>query len=230
MPCEISDRDRRIDDFLMNQLTPADAEAFEIHLFGCKECLAELRLREQMMEILAEERVTAASIEAVRQTNVPRRGLLPFRFDFWHMLQNAWIYAGAVAIIVVFVVITRFDQKDSACLDMAAFAESPHLESALQQTYRTAKTGVKALSPAPGENFTGEIVFRWEVQGREADSNRALALKILDNQENLIHAASAENGHYPFKENLAPGLYYWTLEEQGETLYVGKFFVNKPDH
>ena len=56
MKCELTNREWRMEDYVMGELSEKEAEAFEIHVFGCPECLQELRVREQMVDLIREER------------------------------------------------------------------------------------------------------------------------------------------------------------------------------
>ena len=226
MKCEITDRDQRIDDFLLEKLSPEDAEAFEIHLFGCPECLAELRLREQMAKLIKEERVTVVADYPPQQLPKPRLGVIKSIADFLRLQQNVWIYAGAAAVLLIgFFLIPLLRKQETPNMYAANFVEAPDLESKLGQALRSSEFSLSIISPKIGENFTGNIDFRWELKKDEQVG--PLALKILNNREIPVHEATVENGQYTCKEKLAPGLYYWALEENGETLYLGNFFVNK---
>lgn len=117
--------------------------------------------------------------------------------------------------------------------EIAAASEEYLLENAelaglkLGQVLRSSEFSVSIISPAIGANFAGEVDFSWEVKKDEQVFNGPIVLKILNNREITVHAATVENGRYACKEKFTPGVYYWTLEEQGEMLYLGKFFVNK---
>lgn len=232
MPCEISDRDRRIDDFLMNQLTPADAEAFEIHLFGCKECLAELRLREQMIEVIKHDSVAAV----VEPFPSRRSGTLN---NFVHSIAGhfivsprAWIYAGVAAMLMIAVFVSALLRDNGTGEnDTTNFAPSPRLESLMRQAQRSSELDVAVASPGNAENFSsGDVLFRWQIKKSGQDVDPTMELKILNNQEKLMHSAKIAGNEYYLREKLVPGLYYWTLEYEGESLYLGKFFLSKPTH
>ncbi|MCG3153721.1 MAG: hypothetical protein DKINENOH_00311 [bacterium] len=228
MPCEISDRDRRIDDFLMNQLTPADAEAFEIHLFGCKECLAALRLREQMIEVLKNRLVAVVAEPApLRHSNV-RKGLVQSIAEFFNVLPNAWIYAGFATILIVAILsFPLFQDKETGEGYAANFVPSQRLESLVGQAQRSSDLSVMIISPHLGENLHGEIQFRWQITRDEKSIAMPLDLKILDNHEAVIYNVRTEAQEYRLREQLAPGVYYWTLEYEGDMLYLGKIFWGK---
>ncbi len=82
---EITDRDQRIDDFLLEKLSPEDADAFEIHLFGCPECFEELRLREQMVKLIKEERVTVVEGHARQRSPQKPIGLIRSIAEFFRL-------------------------------------------------------------------------------------------------------------------------------------------------
>jgi len=225
MPCEIKNRDQRIDEFLLGKLSPAEAEAFEIHAFGCAACLEELRLREQMMVLIKEERVTAVATHTRRRPVSLVKSIL----DFFRLQPNVWIYAGAAAVLLVGLALTQLLRRsETPDIDAANFAELPHLESRVGQVLRSGEFSLSVHAPKIGDNFSGDIQFRWEAKKDGEDFRGAFALKILNNHEESVYATTVENGQYILKAKLAPGLYYWTLDEHGETLYLGKFFVEKP--
>lgn len=229
MKCEMIDRDQRLDDFLLAKLSPEDADAFEIHLFGCPECFEELRLREQMVKLIKDERVTAIEGHTRQRSPQESGDVIKSIVDFFRFRQNIWIYAGAAAVLLIGFFITQLlRRQESPDIYAANFIELPHFESRVGQALRSGDFSLAVFAPKTDENFTGEILFRWEIEKDGGKFNGPLELKILDNRENLVHAANIESGQYNFKENLAPGLYYWTLDNRGETLYVGKFFVKKP--
>ncbi len=227
MTCEMTHREQRLDDFLLRKLSEPEAEAFEIHVFGCADCLQELRMREQMIMLMQEERATVSA--AIPRLAKPREGFLRKIADFFSLRPNVWIYAGVAATLLVgFFIAQLLRRQEPPDIYAANFVELPHLESRVGQAFRSGDFPLSVISPQIGENFTGEIFFRWEIKKDEKKFSGPLELKILDNRENLVHTATVESGQYNLKENLAPGIYYWTLDYQGETLYVGKFFVKKP--
>lgn len=226
MTCKMLDRNQRIDDFLMHKLSSADAEVFEIHLFGCKECLAELRLREQMIMIIKEERVIAIS-DVAR----PRRAKSPVSLvqtiaDFFRIRPNTWIYVGVVAaLLIAILLLPRFREKGGVEKYATNFLKSQRLESLVGQTLRSSGLSVSVASPRNDENFSsGDVWFRWQIKKGKDSVDLPLELKILNNQEEVIHSVQVEGQEYRLPERPAPGLYYWILEYQEETLYLGKFF------
>lgn len=221
MTCAITDREQRLDDFLLRKLSEPEAEAFEIHVFGCAECLQELRMREQMITLMQEERAVATQTTRVQS----RAGVVRAITDFFSLRPNAWIYAGAaVALLVAILASPLFRGQDAAENYATNFAPSPQLESLIGQAQRSSRFTVAVFSPRSGENFTGEVVFHWQIKQGGEEVAEPMTLKILNNLETLIHSASVAGKEYRLRERLAPGLYYWTLEHKEGTAHVGKFF------
>ncbi len=229
MKCEMMDREQRLDDFLLNKLPVQEAESFEQHVFGCPECLAELRLRGQMIKLIKEERITAIGEVTQSRRAKPRAGFLGAISDFFRVTPNAWIYAGVVAALVILILVSPiFRGKEAAENYAANFAVSPRLESLIGQALRSADLAVSVISPRHDEQFSsGDILFRWHIKRGEESVELPLELKILNNQEALIHNFQVKGQEYRLRERLTPGLYYWTLEYQGEMAYLGKFTISE---
>jgi len=68
----------------------------------------------------------------------------------------------------------------------------------------------------------GKIVFMWE---NHIDKN--IYLKILNNLNETLFKFKAEGSRVEFKGDLAPGLYYWKLEDSENLYHVGKFLIEK---
>ncbi|MFQ5629917.1 MAG: zf-HC2 domain-containing protein, partial [bacterium] len=132
--CEITDRDQRIDDFLLGKLSDKESEAFEIHVFGCPECFQELRIREQAVELIREERVTAVAKSAVQKSVAGKRAARSYVTGFFTNWQRKWVFAGVVAVAMVVILFMQIGQKDRAP-DLLAeqFQENPQFESLLKQ-------------------------------------------------------------------------------------------------
>ena len=107
-------------------------------------------------------------------------------------------------------------------MDPANFTPLPHLEAMVSDVSRSSDLNV--IVPADGANLENTFQFEW--QGGETIS---LTLKILDNRGVEIFSIVPEGHTYTLPKKLEPGLYYWKLETDEDLLYLGKFFVNKPD-
>jgi hypothetical protein len=229
MKCELTEREKCMEGFLMGKLSPQESDAFEIHVFGCPDCLEELRLREQAIKLIREERESL--ITDYKQRALPRqRGVIPTLAGWFPRKRPAWVYVGAAVVVLLIALLTRqfWRQENVAGRYAASFELSAHLESLLQQSMRTSIWSIEVISPRIGENFTGDISFRWKMKKVEDEFIGPLELKIMNNRERPIHTHTVARGIYELKKNLDPGLYYWTIEARGEMLFLGKFFVKNP--
>jgi len=98
------------------------------------------------------------------------------------------------------------------------FEVNPNLEYMINSQLRN--ISIQIFSPKNNSSFKKEINFSWE-----AIPNANLQIKILDNKNNVILQYSVKKNKFLLKEKLAPGLYYWKLENQSDLLYVGKFYI-----
>jgi len=228
--CKLHDRTQRIDDYVMGKLSDKEAKAFEIHLFGCPECLEELRIQEQMLNLIKEERQALIADYSEEKSLKQKGGMTVAIRNLFATWPKSWIYAGAVvAVLVIAFFSLKLWQKDNAAeMDLANFEVNPYLESVMQQTYQTSDVSISILSPQTGENFDGTILFQWEIKKEGDLFSGPFDLKILNNQEGLIHSERVHGNQLKLERRLTPGLYYWTLEDNGEMLILGKFFVSKP--
>jgi hypothetical protein len=227
MKCELQDREQKLDDFLLKKMTPEDSEAFEIHAFSCPECLEELRMREQMVRVMRDEDAGHKDREK-SQTSLWAKRAASEASQARHR-QTRWIYYVAAAAVIMVGVFLLNRSIDTERIDSSRFEVSPYLESIVTQTFQSSDVSITNVSPRLGANISSNV-FKWQAQRGDQDFVGELALKILDNKENVIHSAVVQDSQYAFNNTLEPGLYYWTLEHQGQMIYLGKFFVGKPNN
>lgn len=91
-------------------------------------------------------------------------------------------------------------------------------EKLVEENYRN--TAITVLSPL-NDTLRGIPAFKWEGQLPEI-----LTLKIIDNREKTLYQQPVRNGSLPGID-LKPGLYYWQLMSENETLVTGKFVYIK---
>jgi hypothetical protein len=99
------------------------------------------------------------------------------------------------------------------------FLPSPVFESLAGQTVRSG--GMEVLRPRLGDTIAGPQHFQW----RGVAGDERFRIEILTNRGGRFLSSEVRGGSYTLRERLAPGLYYWKLEQKGELLYVGKFMV-----
>lgn len=97
------------------------------------------------------------------------------------------------------------------------FAPSPNLDDLVRSDFRS--ESIEVLSPENDAIVSSPITFRWkQYQG-------PVILKILNNREMTVQMSNVKENRFVTTKSLVPGLYYWKLEDEGELLYIGKFFV-----
>ena len=112
----------------------------------------------------------------------------------------------------------------TAELYAANYIVSDDLEYLIDQGFRD-NDFVKVLSPETVITAKDEILFNWV-----SDTEQKLYLKILNNQEVVLHKLTPDKNKILFnitENKLDPGLYYWKLESDKELLQLGKFFVKE---
>ena len=103
----------------------------------------------------------------------------------------------------------------------ANFTSSPNMEDLVGMEVRAASVTVE--SPANGQAVTGDIAFRWNSAGKAT-----FKVRVLTNKEEEVFQATTDRNMVLCAKRLDPGLYYWTLLENGELVHVGKFMVPLP--
>ncbi len=115
-------------------------------------------------------------------------------------------------------------ETPTAELYAANYIVSDDLEYLIDQGYRD-NNFIKVLSPKNGITVKNEIIFHWETE-----SEQQLYLKVLNNEEEVLHKFTLIKNHLLFnitEKKLKPGLYYWKLESNEELLQLRKFFVKE---
>jgi hypothetical protein len=100
----------------------------------------------------------------------------------------------------------------------ANFTPSPNLEDLVGGNVRGASVTVE--SPENGQAITGKMVFRWR-----SSSKGPFTVTIRTNKEEEVFRITTDRQMALCDKRLDPGLYYWTLLEDGELVHVGKFVV-----
>lgn len=216
MKCDLKNRDQQIEAFLARTLSPEEAEAFSEHFFNCDVCYEQLRLREEMQNLIrAEGKVLFADAHATQHER-RRRFALP-------ALKLKWFLVPAVAVaIIAFFIITQ-TKDGSKQFSGPSFDESANLEDVIRHpTYRSSRL-LRVISPANGAIISGQARFRWRTE-----YGGPIYWKLLDNKEKVVASDTTRNDEYELKKTtLPPGLYYWKLESDEDLLHVGKFFAGE---
>jgi hypothetical protein len=105
------------------------------------------------------------------------------------------------------------------------FNENKMLEFRLLVRLRSAQV-IHLISPISGTNYMEDkIPFEWESSG-----SKKLFLGILNNKNKEVYYKELTGKMVNIsaaKIGLKPGLYYWIIESEEETLNLGKFYFRK---
>lgn len=78
---------------------------------------------------------------------------------------------------------------------------------------------VSTVQPEIGSVLSGSIVFEIDTRQRER-----LSLKILNNEQVVVFQDDLSAQPFLMEQDLTPGLYYWSVENEQEIIYWGKFY------
>lgn len=98
----------------------------------------------------------------------------------------------------------------------ANFEPNEELEALINNPLRS--ESLKIIKPMDREKLKDNIQFEWSSQ-----EDVQLTLKVMGNQENVVHQEQVKNGTYKLNRPLSPGRYYWSLENEKEVLFYGAF-------
>ncbi len=217
--------DTIMDDYLNSRLSAKEKLAFEEYYFNNDECFSELQFREDLISLIKEKGETLFSAD-IQIKKTAKNKLVRFLSKLWpqHWFSEPiWGYStfaitiGSVAFFV-FSIVTQHDRQ----IDPTRFEILPYLEEMVNDVDRSAS--LEVVSPKNEMNFKGDVVFAWE-----GTDIFPVYLKLLNNLGEEIYSFTLEKNRFELAEELSPGLYYWKLESEDDLLYVGKFFINRPN-
>ncbi len=128
--------------------------------------------------------------------------------------------------------------------DPANFAHNASMEALVSSGVRSENMDIKISSPSNGADFVpninGEVNVRFAgtVKGISENELGALVLAIFNNKDAVKPLVSVPlglkqdaNGNMSFEVQqrlkFQLGLYYYTIEQEGEMVYTGKFTIGK---
>jgi hypothetical protein len=94
------------------------------------------------------------------------------------------------------------------------FTASKFYDNIIENRFR--HQGIEIVSPLK-DTLTSLPAFRWK-----GDDSKQLVIIVISNREKEIFRKSIDNGA-KLQIRLDPGLYYWQLQNETETLFSGKF-------
>lgn len=108
---------------------------------------------------------------------------------------------------------------------LSSFADNKQWEQRLSDRLRSSAE-LHLISPISGTNYDGDrIVFEW-TPGKK----QKIFLGLMNNENKEIFYKEVTGNKVVLMAseiNLAPGLYYWVVENEEDVLSVGKIFYKK---
>ena len=232
--------------YLRQELSSHQEEAFEEHLLYCSECREKLS-----MLMSAVDALELAQAEKLQGYQVGRelRKSLSMRHRV-RMLRLAALLLLLVSLSVIPLILMKRDQapstgqaaiiadpdsisdtgshsilpegnevtgtkKENYLVTYAEnFVPNQFYENIIENNLRN--DGLKIISPAT-DTLSDLPVFRW--QGHVVDS---ITLVVINNREVKIYSGPVSNDSRA-DISIKPGLYYWQLQDDKETLITGRF-------
>ena len=130
-----------------------------------------------------------------------------------------------------------------AAADPADFIPNISMEAAVSSGVRSKNMDVKISSPSNGADFRlnekreAIVLFAGRVEGISETEPEAFALAVFNNKDAtkplfsvpLEWGKDAAGWAFEVRQPLKfqPGLYYFTIEQEGEVVYAGKFTIGK---
>ncbi len=237
------DKEHWFDQYLSNKLSSGEMDAFEQHYFNCDSCFKELNLRRQVKGFFQEEASSMFPeyIENLRQKQKNSIDLTAENSSPGKKrINRKWFYTAAAIFALFFLLTIPSELNDQNPINninsvppieshqenyAANFKPSPYLEGRVNDRYRNSYN-ISVSSPANSEKVKGVIHFNWKIDKNGKGYKEALTLIILNNLEENLFDFQVSESQFTFEEPLSPGLYYWLLETNNETIYVGKFIVD----
>jgi hypothetical protein len=234
--------DEFYDDYIMGRLSEDDEDLFEEHLLFCDRCRQEIEVRESLAAGL--DIISDVSKSSMIRNKESRRGM-------YIRLGIAATLLFIVGYTLIKLFITQNDSespiKKEVTLEVPdslteqkktviitdsstrpeishaemlaeAFTPLPMFENIINNQVRSA--GIAIVSPVNSQSFKPNetVEFLWE------NAEEQLMLVIFNNKGKLIFEEKIKTP-YRLDASLQPGLYYWQLETEEESLRTFKFFI-----
>ncbi len=216
--------DETIERYLAGELPEAQMDEFEDHYFSCETCTARLAEQQAVMDKVAGF-ASELFPEDVQKTtpNLPEMTLTPPPSPAKEQSAYRWILNAVAAIILFGLTWYLYDPLGPRPNDFSAnFVPNETLEQQIAMVSRT-PGNLRVLAPMADAELSGSPVFDWE----SAADGSSLSLIVLDNKARKIFGEQNVKLPFQFPRDLAPGLYYWTLESTSETIYANRFYIRR---
>jgi hypothetical protein len=196
-----------VERYVLHQLSIEDENQFEEHLLYCGKCRRDLATMEQIIYGIQHEG------RHEKRSDSKNKSLYLYRIA-------AAVVLISVAIFLINYILNNRETMSVLKTDYAnAYIPSKTFENAIANIYRS--ENFKIIVPKKSEEFNQYQSIKFEWDSKVYDN---LNLVVFNNKEELIFEKKIASP-YVYINNLQPGLYYWQLETDDESIYIDKIFI-----
>jgi hypothetical protein len=106
------------------------------------------------------------------------------------------------------------------------YAPSEQHELYLLSSLRSSGLVARVQSPAIGQEYRGQITFKWDVAKNNKPYTQPIQLEIRNNRNTVVlEKTMSGQVNYTLENKLPKGLYYWFISNEEESIHMGKFKV-----
>ncbi|KAA3614813.1 MAG: hypothetical protein D8M58_10175 [Calditrichaeota bacterium] len=198
-------------------LQPGEKTKIEFHLKECEFCRTALEGLNQESDT-KRTKITIQQIEQKIFASIKSKPKIN-----WQLLL-------AAASVLAFVLYTGYQKTIERPIEYYSnkygdnFRTLSYLESQINDNFRTNDNSLIVTNPIGLTIFDEQLTFTWE-----KNSERIVRLSILNNNGNVVFDKDLKENIFFFMDNLAPGLYYWSLEAGFNTIHIGRILVLPTD-
>ncbi len=237
-----------IDKYLLHQLQEGEESEFEEHILFCEECMETLEQRKATIGIIRNELPKEMNL---RVSAISKKNKKPkLQFNFFLKIAASIILIVSFTWFGIYLFnkngeeieaeIIEPDNKDSVIeekkdsiienkiiekdikekkLLAVAYRTMPEFENYIKNPVRGEE--LKVLSPKLNSQLkqNKELTIKWE-----SSVHDSLNFVVFDNKANVVFEKKIASIH-KYLQKLKPGLYYWQLETDDESLFTSKFTI-----
>ncbi|MGH1363272.1 MAG: hypothetical protein ACRBF0_06930 [Calditrichia bacterium] len=231
----------QIDTYLRGDLDEAEIDEFEQTFFENDDCLKELQLRKDLRDLVKQDGKTlfpefmpSDGVGAVALGSGAPVKAAPAKV-YWPLS------VAATVLCLVFFLVPDTHQKPLKLSEKANSFSAAFLSSQKDLRFRgssyfdivssqvSRNQTIELLEPIKNYVYRGKLAFRWRLLKSGSNPLPALRLAIFTNKDQEILRANIIGGEFVLRNELEPGLYYWSLEDEEDTVGVGRFLVPAED-
>jgi hypothetical protein len=232
--------------YILQQLSEKESLMFEEHLLYCSTCRDEVQKLEKSISFIQETGQESGIINSEfgkqytnnRVINIPR--YIAIAASILIVVSITWLYFhnSKKNNFQSEKIISKQEQhinanKEAKISNRNSSVKIKVAENKINEKYKALPTfeslvnnenrseGIEVVFPANGKKFKpGSIIkFQWK-----KDNLKQLNLVIFNNNGKIISEQKIQSD-YNYINALTPGLYYWQLETETESVYTGKFSI-----